>query len=49
MDLEKAYNRVDWEAMWNVLKVYEASERLLDGVKVFYRNASACIKQRRDG
>jgi len=44
MDLEKAYDRVDWEAMWDVLKVYGVGGRLLSGVKAFYRDASACVK-----
>ncbi len=36
MDLVKAYDRVDWEAMWAVLKVYGVGGRLLEEVKVFY-------------
>lgn len=41
-DLEKAHNRVDWMAVQFVLKVYGAGERLLDGVKVFYRGQRMC-------
>ena len=44
MDLEKAYDRVDWKAMWDVLKVYGVGGKLLNGVKAFYRNASACVR-----
>ncbi len=44
MDLEIAYGIVDWKAMWNVLKVYGEGGRLLDGVKAFYSDASACVK-----
>ncbi len=43
MDLEKAYDRVDWEALWDVLGIYGVGGRLLDGVKAFYRDASACV------
>ena len=44
MDLEKAFDRVDWEAMWDVLNVYGVGGRLLSGVKAFYRDASASVK-----
>ncbi len=30
LDLEKAYNRVDWEAMWDVLKVYGGERGLVE-------------------
>jgi len=44
MDLEKAYDRVDWEAMWHVLKDFGVGGRLLGEVKAFYRDASAYVK-----
>ncbi len=44
MDLEKAYDRADWEALRDVLRIYGVGGRLLDGVKAFYRDASACVK-----
>ena len=44
MDLEKAYDRVDREALWNVLRVYGVGGQLLEGIKAFYRNASACVR-----
>ena len=44
MDLEKAYDRVNREALWNVLKIYGVGEQLLAGVKVFYRETSACVR-----
>ncbi len=44
MDLEKTYDRVVQEAMWDVLKVYGVGGGLLEGVKTFYRDASACVK-----
>ena len=36
LDLEKAYDRVDRDAMWNVLRLYGIGGRLLRGVKSFY-------------
>ncbi len=44
MDLEKAYDRVDWLALWNVLKIYGVGGKLLDAMKSFYEDASACVK-----
>ncbi len=43
MNLEKAYGRVDWEAKWDVLRVYGVNGKLLDGGKAFYRDANACV------
>ncbi len=39
MDLEKAYNRVDREALWNVLYIYGVGGQLLKGIQAFYREA----------
>ena len=44
MDLEKAYNRFDREALWNVLKIFGVEGQLLAGVKAFYRKASAYMR-----
>jgi len=44
MDLEKAYDRVDWNAMWDVLKIYGVGGPLLNGIKAFYKEASACVR-----
>ncbi len=44
MDLEKAYDRINWAAMWDVLKVYDVGGKLLNGVKAFYKDANACIR-----
>ena len=30
--------------MWDVLKVYDVCERLLNGIKDFHKDAKACIK-----
>jgi len=44
MDLEKAYDRVDWDSLWDVLKIYGVGGQLLKGVKSFYKGANACVK-----
>ncbi len=44
MDLEKAYNRVDNEALWSVLKIYDVGGQLLKGIQAFYREANACVR-----
>ncbi len=43
MDLEKAYDRVDREALWNVLKIYGVGGQLLKGIQAFYREANAWV------
>ena len=40
MDLEKAYDRIDREGLWTVLKLYGLGGRLLKAVKSFYLNIS---------
>ncbi len=35
MDLEKAYDRVDRRALWNIMKSYGVGGQLLEGIKVF--------------
>ena len=42
-DLEKAYDRVDRAAPWNVLKIYGMGGQLVEGKKAFYREQSACV------
>ena len=44
LDLEKAYDRVDRNAMWNVLRLYGIGGRLLRGVKSFYVGSKACVR-----
>jgi len=44
MDLEKAYDRIDWTALWDVLKVYGVGGKLLNGIKAFYKDANACVR-----
>ena len=44
LDLEKAYDRVDREAMWNVLRLYGVGGRLLRAVKSLYKDSKACVR-----
>ena len=44
LDLEKAYDRVDRDAMWNVLRLYGIGGRLLRGVKSLYAGSKACVR-----
>ena len=44
LDLEKAYDRVDRDAMWNVLRLYRIGGRLLRGVKSLYVGSKACVR-----
>ncbi len=44
MDLEKAYDRVDREALWSVQYIYGVSGQLLQGIQAFYRGANACVR-----
>ncbi len=42
MGLEKAYDRVDREALWSVLYIYGVGIQLLKGMQAFYREA--CVR-----
>ena len=44
MDLEKAYDKVDWRALWEVLQIYGVGGKLLKAVQAFYRNSRACVR-----
>ncbi len=44
MDLVKGYDRVDWLALWDILKIYDMGGKLLNAIKSFYEDASACVK-----
>ncbi len=43
MDREKAYDGIDREALWSVLKTYGVGGQLLKGIQTFYREANACV------
>ncbi len=42
--LETAYDRVDREALWNVVKIYGVGWQLMEGIKAFHREVSGCVK-----
>ena len=44
LDLEKAYDRVDREAMWKVLRIYGVGGRLLRAVESMYAGSKACVR-----
>ena len=44
IDLEKAYDRVNWETLWQVLRMYNLGSKLLLGIKSMYVDSSACVK-----
>ena len=38
MDFEKAYDRVNREALWQVLRMYDVGGKLLNGIKSMHSN-----------
>ena len=36
MDLEKVYDKVNREALWQVLRMYDVGDKLLNGIKSMY-------------
>ena len=36
MDLEKTYNRVTREALWQILRMYDVGGKLINGVRSMY-------------
>ena len=43
MDLGKAYDRVNREALCQVLRMYDVGGKLLNSFKSMYANSLACI------
>ena len=44
MDLEKAYDRIDRDAMWCVLGMYGVNGQLLRAVQSMYERSEACVR-----
>ena len=47
IDLEKAYDRVNREALWQVLRMYDVGSKLLSGIKSTYVDSSSCVRVKR--
>lgn len=41
--MEEAYDKVDQNALWDVLKNYGVEGQLSDGVTEFYKELSVCV------
>ena len=44
IELEKAYERVNREALWQVLRMYDVGSNLLNAFKSMYVNSLACVR-----
>ena len=44
IDLEKAYDKVNMEALWQVLRMYDGEGKLLSGIRSMYVDSSACVR-----
>ena len=44
LDLENAYDKVNREALWQVLRMYYVSGKLLNGIKSMYVKSIACVR-----
>ncbi len=42
MNLEKAFDMVDREPLWSMLKIYGVGGKLLKGFQAFYRGKCMC-------
>ena len=44
MDLEKAYDTIDCQGMWQMLRVNGVGGKLLKAVQSFYIDSRACVR-----
>ena len=44
MDLEKAYDKVNREVLWQALRMYYVGDKLLNGIKRVYVDSLACVR-----
>ena len=44
IDLEKAYDRVNKEALWQVLRIYDVGCKLLGGIKSMHVDSLVCVR-----
>ena len=43
MNLEKTYARVNWEALWQVLRMYDVGSKLFSRINSMYGDNLACV------
>ena len=48
MDLEKVYDRINREVLWQVLRMYDVGGKLLNGIKSMYAKSLACVRVKWD-
>ena len=44
MDVEKAYDRINREVLWQVLRMYDVGGKLLNTIKSMYFNSLTCVR-----
>ena len=44
MDLKKAYDRINREALWQVLRMHDVDGKLLNGTRNMHVNSPACVR-----
>ena len=44
MDLEKPYDSVNSEVLWQVLRMYDVGGELLNDIKSVYVNSLSCVR-----
>ena len=44
VNLEKACHRVNREALWQTLRMYDVGSKLLNGIESIYFNSLACVR-----
>ena len=44
MDLERVYDRINREALWQVLRMYDVAGKLLNGMKSMHVNSLALLE-----
>ena len=43
-DMEKLYNRINREVLWQELRMYDVGGQLLSGIKSMQIDSSACVR-----
>ena len=44
MNFHKAYDRAKREAVWQVLRMYDVGDKLLNRIKSMYVDSQACVR-----